>query len=172
MTFRIIKPWFEWLVETKVGGELTEAKIDSGSSLTVLGKEMVEKLGINKADIVKQNYIEYKGIAGAGGQAFKVPIACIPLGKGTIPVGHVYVPFEFCENGTKYRFISPRKYLIGTDVLNLYNSTTTFNKGYLSNEVRSFVLNLTPHNLGISGIAPKEKHLSQLSVKVEELTVN
>jgi hypothetical protein len=83
----------------------------------------------------------------------------------------VYVPFEFCENNTKYRFISPRKYLIGTDVLNAYNTATTFNKNYLSNEVRSLILNLTPHNLDISGISPKEKHLSQLSVKVEELTV-
>jgi hypothetical protein len=172
MTFRIVKPWFEWLVETKVGGELTEAKIDSGSSLTVLGREMVELLGIDKANIATQNYIEYTGITGAGGQAFKVKINCIPLGKETIPVSHVYVPFEFCENGTKYRFISPRKYLIGTDVLNLYNTATTFNKSYLSNEIRSFDLNLTPHNLEISGISPKEKHLSQLSAKVEELAVD
>jgi len=171
MNFRIVKPWFEWLVETKIGGELTEAKIDSGSSLTVLGIKMVELLGINKVDIVKQNYIEYKGITGESGQAFKVSIGCIPLGKEIIPVNHVYVPFEFCENGTKYRFITTSKYLIGTDILNAYNTSTTFNKSYLSSEIRSLVLNLTPHNLNIVGISPKEKHLSQLSVKMEELTV-
>ena len=172
MTFRIVKPWFEWLVETKIGSELTEAKIDTGSSLTVLGIKMVELLGINKVDIVKQNYIEYKGITDAAGQAFKVPISSIPLGKMTIPVKYVYVPFEFCENGTKYRFVTASKYLIGTDVLNLYNIMANFNKGYISNDIRSFVLSLTPHNLDIAGISPKEKHLSQLSVKVEELSVN
>jgi hypothetical protein len=172
MNLKVNKPWTEWLIETQVGNELAEEKIDTGSSLTLLGKDMLELLGVDKASIAKQNYIEYKGITGAGGQAFKVPISNIPLGETTIPTKYVYVPFEFCENGTKYRFVTASKYLIGTDVLNFYNITANFNKGYLSNDIRSFVLSLTPHNLNVPKIAPKEKHLSQLSAKVEELTVN
>jgi len=160
------------LVETNVGNKFVDAKIDTGSSLTLIGKKMLELLGTDKINIANQNYIEYKGVTGAGGQAFKVPINSIPLGKMTIPISHVYVPFEFCENGTKYRFVTTSKYLIGTDVLNLYNITSNFNKGYISNDIRSFVLSLTPHNLNVPGLPPKEKHLSQLAVKVEELTVN
>jgi hypothetical protein len=160
------------MIETKVGNKSVDAKIDSGSSLTLLGKEILERLGIDKSNIAKQNYIEYKGVTGATGQAFKVQINSIPLGKTTIPIKYVYVPFEFCEGGTKYRFITTSKYLIGTDVLNLYDTSTKFNKNYLSNEVHSLFLNLTPHNLDIPGIPPKEKHLSQLFVKVEEMSVN
>jgi hypothetical protein len=133
---------------------------------------MLELLGIDKKNIASQNYIEFKSVTGSIGQAFKVKMNCIPLGKVTIPISNVYVPFEFCETGTKYRFVTTSKYLIGTDVLNLYDISASFNKSYISNDVRSFFLNLTPHNLNIPKVSPKEKHLSQLSVKAEELEVN
>jgi len=171
MNFKIIKPWVEWLVDTKVGDKTVEAKIDTGSSLTLIGKDMLEQLGINKGSISNQNYIEFKGIMGAVGQAFKVPMTNIPLGKITIPVNCVYVPFEFCENDTQYRFVTTNKYLIGTDVLNHYDIAATFNKSYISNDVRSLFLKLTPHNLGVPIPLPKEKHLSQLSVRAEELSI-
>jgi hypothetical protein len=90
-----------------------------------------------------------------------------------LPCSFVYIPFEYAVDTKakklKYRFITPYKYLIGTDILNEYDMLVQFNKATIGNNVESVSLELKKHGFSLSTSARKEYAFYQLAPKVEEI---
>ena len=72
MRFNLENPWFEWIIKTDVGKQMTDAKIDTGSSLTLVGIKITELLGLKQDFILCQPCVSFKGVSGIiEGYAFK-----------------------------------------------------------------------------------------------------
>ena len=146
MIFKLKRPWTEWIITTKVGKRIFNAKIDTGAFITLIGFDIAIELGISIDFIKKQKCIRYIGVVDENkGYAFKVPCSSLPLGNMNIPVSEIYIPFAFI-NASKYRFISEDRFLIGTDVLNNYNQKIVFNNKTDDNKVDTVYLELQPHS--------------------------
>jgi hypothetical protein len=104
--------------------------------------------------------VNFSGVNGkADGYAFKVPCALLPLGKVKLPCKFIYIPFEYAvdksEKKLKYKYITPDKYLVGTDILNDYDICVRFEKAKHGNNVKSVQLELTEHGLALPSKSAK-----------------
>jgi hypothetical protein len=174
MTFELVFPWVEWTVITMAGGRSVHAKIDTGSPLTLVGIHNARALGISTAFTSKQPCMRYSGVSGkSDGYAFKVSCSSLPVGDAELPCSFVYIPFEYIvdkkEKKVKYKYITPQKYLIGTDILNGYDVSVKFKKASASNNVESVSLKLTEHGFNLSTATRKEQTFYQLAPKVDEI---
>ena len=75
--------WEEWIIETPLSKDLNlYAKVDSGSSLTLVGYDNLRLMGISPKTILSGEYINFRGVGNDKPyQALKVPVDSIPLGN-------------------------------------------------------------------------------------------
>jgi hypothetical protein len=175
MQFELIPPWIEWKIKTIVGRKTVDAKIDSGASLTLVGIDNAIALGIDLSFTGKQPCVRYSGVSEKlDGYAFKVPYGPLPLGGERLRSEFIYIPFEYAVDKAgkklKYRFVTPNKYLVGTDILNNYNVSVRFKRAMFSDNVKSVRLKLKKHGLPFPPMpARKEYTFSQLAPKLDEV---
>jgi hypothetical protein len=157
------------------GGRLVYAKIDTGSPLTLVGIHNARSLGISTAFTSKQPCARYSGVSGkSDGYAFKVPCSSLPVGDAELPCSFVYIPFEYIvdkkEKKLRYKYITPQKYLIGTDILNGYDVSVKFKKDKKDNSVESVELELAGHGLALPiKPAKKDTTFAMYAPKVDEI---
>jgi hypothetical protein len=157
------------------GGRLVYAKIDTGSPLTLVGIHNARALGISTAFTSKQPCARYSGVSGkSDGYAFKVPCSSLPVGDAELPCSFVYIPFEYIVDKKKkklrYKYITPQKYLIGTDILNGYDVSVKFKKDKKDNSVESVELELAGHGLALPiKPAKKDSTFAMYAPKVDEI---
>jgi hypothetical protein len=131
------------------------------------------ELGISVDYIKKQKCVRFIGaVESIKGYAFKVPCSSLPIGDTTVPVSAIYVPFEFLDDKTKYRFVSKGRFLVGTDILNNYNMSVTFNNELSGLAVISVYLEMTPHHFKLPQSPSQLYTLGQLAKIVDELKKN
>jgi hypothetical protein len=141
--------WEEWIIETPLNKNLSlYAKIDSGSSLTLVGYDNLRLIGILPKTILSGEYIHFRGVGDDRTyQALKVPVNSIPLGNKMIKTSCVYVPFVF-EPGSQFiDYILRDEYLLGTDILNNDICQIGFKSSTKQKVVDTAWLDLTPHKL-------------------------
>jgi len=164
LQFKLQEPWTEWLIPTIIGRIVWYSKLDTGSSVTLIGKKVADQFGLSTDFIISQPCIKFLGVFDkTQGYAFKVPCGFLPLGDNKLPISKIFVPFEFTHEESTYRFTTTDKYLIGTDVLNNYNCTIIFTGGLTGKVVKSTVLKLDPHGLLIPDVHQKEYTIEQLA---------
>ena len=177
MQFELAFPWNEWHIRTSVGKHSLRAKIDTGSSLTLIGINYAEEFGLTKDFILQQTCVSFRGVSGAvEGHAFKVPWTLLPIGSHDLSISFIYVPFvtsiKTIESKAErsIKFITPTKYLIGTDVLNNYQMRTSFNKDK-NGKLEAVQFELLQHDCELPASTAKEYTLAQLYAKIDELLV-
>jgi hypothetical protein len=175
MRFDLMHPWTAWKIKTVVGRKTVDAKIDSGASLTLVGIDNARELGVDLSFTGNQPCVRFSGVSEkSDGYAFKVPCGSIPLGNERLRCGFIHIPFEYAVDKAgkklKYRFVTPNKYLVGTDVLNSYNVSVRFKKAIFGDNVKSVRLKLKKHGLSFPPKpARKEYTFSQLAPKLDEV---
>jgi hypothetical protein len=175
MRFELMHPWTAWKIKTVVGENMFDAKVDSGASLTLVGIDNARELGVDLSFTSKQPCVRYSGVSEkADGYAFRVPCGSIPLGGERLRCDFIHIPFEYAVDKAgrklKYRFVTPNKYLVGTDVLNNYSVSVRFKGSLFGDSVKSVKLKLKEHGLSLP-MPPVGKGytFSQLAPKLDEV---
>jgi hypothetical protein len=127
----------------------TTVILHSGSTITLIGADVLNKMGVLYRNMIKYPYVKFYGVAEETTYyAFRVPIDSLPLGEKRIKCSYVYVPFSFMsENYIK--FIVRDKYLVGTDILNLFQHRIAFKVNELTKRIVARI-DSEPNNLNIS----------------------
>jgi len=172
MLFELEKPWIEWIITTKLGKKIFDAKIDTGAYISLIGVDIAIELGLPIDFIKKQKCVRYIGVVEESkGYAFKVPCDSLPLGNMEIPIKEIYVPFAFIDK-TKYIFISEDRFLVGTDILNNYNLSVKFDNHSGNKAVSSVYLELLPHMLALPKRHSPDYTLNQMVKTVGEVLIH
>lgn len=189
MRFEIKSPWTQWLVRTKINDVVHLAKVDGGSSLTLIGFHMTVLLGIEKEKILSSPHVEYYDVSNATmHRAFRVPLGDIklPFGRHKYPMSHIFVPFRVLSktevskldkevrnrDTLKICFTLRDNFLAGTDFLRQFQLHLTFEQSMASGKVTTTQwLELIEHKLQIPPAIYKEQRfrLKPEAVNVQEL---
>jgi hypothetical protein len=173
--FELHYPWQEWLVATKLKKQFVFAKIDTGSSITMIGIRNAEHIGISREFILKQPFVRLSGVnENPDGYASQVPCPSFPVGNESLSVSCVYVPFEYVveKNKTiKVKFTLRDKYLVGTDALGKYDWSLVHTGKPPGANLHSIKLQLTEHGFMLPARKIPTRFLYELVPKSDEITI-
>jgi len=173
LKFDLEYPWTEWKIKTEVGKNTFNAKLDTGSSLTLIGAYNARLLGLDMSFSYGHPCINYSGVSGkADCFAFKVACKSLPVGGMRLPCEFVYIPFDYviADGKVSYKFITPNKYLVGTNILNHYKMSVSFVKDTNANAVKAVKVELVKHGLQLPETDNRtENAFAQLAHKSREV---